>query len=220
MKEFAKIALFYVSPFKKYAFLNIMFNILGAFFSVFSLALVGPFLGILFNTSEKVHQLMVFKFSKEVIFNNLNYYMTNYVESHGAASVLTVLCVLVLIAFFLKTASMYLANYFIIPLRTGVERNLRNSMYQKILSLPLSYFSDTRKGDVMARMVNDVTEIQVSILSSLVMLFRDPINIIVTLVALVIISPSLTLFVLILLPLSGFVIGRVGKNLRKTGLEV
>jgi ATP-binding cassette, subfamily B, bacterial MsbA len=220
MKQFAKIAWKYIFPFKKYAFLNILFNLLGSFFSVFSLVLVSPFLGVLFKTQEAAEKLVPWALDKDAIVNNCNYYLSYHMTTYGPANTLMLLSGFLILMFLLKTGSMFLANYFIVYLRTGVEKNMRTAMYNKILALPISYFSDSRKGDIIARMSNDIGEIQWSILNSLVMTFRDPITIIITLTSLLLISPSLTLFVLVLLPISGFIIGRLGKNLKKTGLEI
>ncbi|MCX7863036.1 MAG: ABC transporter transmembrane domain-containing protein [Bacteroidales bacterium] len=214
MKRFLQL-LSYVKPYWFNALLNGIFNILGSVFSLFSLAMVIPFLGILFGTQEPVREAMPFEFSVQSIQHNFNYLLTKQIDTHGSASALLIVSLVVVFTSLLKNLCIFLANYFMAPIRNGVIQNIRNNLYDKILQLPLSFFSNEKKGDIITRMSNDVQEVEWSIMSSIEMIFRDPITILIYLLTLFYMSYELTLFALILLPISGLVIGRVGKNLRK-----
>lgn len=220
MKRFIRIALSYVLQYKKYAFLNIFFNVMGVVFSLFSFALVVPFLGILFGTEHEIFHKMPWAFSKDVLVNNLfNYPISHMIQVYGSQLVLSLVSGLVILMMLLKTSCQFLANYFMIPLRNGVIKDIRNDVFSKILKLPLGYFTETRKGDIMSRMSIDVNEIENSIMSSLEMVSRDPFSIILFVIALIVMSPQLTVFVLVLLPIGGFIIGRLGKSLRKISMK-
>jgi len=219
MKDFFRVLKLYLAPFKTYAILNISFNILGVIFSLFSLVLMAPFLGILFGTVEEVNTLVKFEFNKEAIEQIFKYHITSMINIHGKSYALVFVSILVIIMFLLKNSFIFLANYFMAPIRNGVVRNIRNKIYNKTIKLPLGYFSNERKGDIISRMTSDVVEIEWSIMGSLEMMFRDPINIIIFLIGMFIMSPSLTMFSLIILPLSGYLIGRIGKSLRKISLK-
>jgi len=214
MKKFAKL-LSYVKPYWGKAVLNGVFNILGSISSLFSLTMVIPFLGILFGTQEAVYDAVPFEFSINSIQHNFNYFLTQQIENNGPASALLIVSLIVIITSLLKNMFIFLANYFMAPIRNGVIQDIRNKLYAKILQLPLSFFSNERKGDIITRMSNDVQEIEWSIMSSIEMIFRDPLTILIYLVTLFFMSYQLTLFALILLPITGIVIGRVGKVLRK-----
>lgn len=219
MKDFLKLAWQFISKYKMYAALNVLFNILSIVFSLFSLTLIIPFLGILFKTSELVTSVPAFAFNLSVLKQYFYYYLSQLVITNGQQAALLFVSGLVIIMILMKSICWYFANYFMTPLRTGVMRDMRNAIYSKILKLPIAFFSETRKGDIISRMSGDVQEIEWSIMSSLEMTFRDPINIILFVVALFMMSAQLTLFVFILLPLSALIIGRIGKTLRKTGLK-
>ena len=223
MKKFIKVALVYIKRYKKYAFLNIFFNISAVIFSLFSLAMLMPILGILFNTTHKVYQLVPWTFTRkywEVLINNLFYFpLSNLIELHSKQYALTVVSLILIVMVMMKTFCQFMANYFMTPLRNGVLKDLRNEIYSKVLRLPIGYFSETRKGDIMSRMSGDVAEIEWSIMSSLEMISRDPFTIILFVGMLVYMSPQLSLFVLILLPIGALIIGRVGKSLRKTSMK-
>jgi subfamily B ATP-binding cassette protein MsbA len=219
MKEFLKLIWQFVTRYKVYALLNVMFNMLSIVFSLFSLTMIIPFLGVLFKTSALVTSVPAFAFNMAVIKTYFYYYISQLIIAKGQAAALVFIVVLVVVMMLLKTTCWYFANYFMTPLRTGVMRDLRNQVYAKILRLPISYFSEARKGDIMSRMSGDVQEIEWSIMSSLEMTFRDPFNIIIFIVALFMMSTQLTLFVFVLLPVSALAIGRIGKTLRKTGLK-
>lgn len=221
MKKFFKYVIKVIAPYKWMAFLNVFFNVLTSLFSVFSIAMLIPFLSVLFEKQAKVVELKPFEFSslKDSIVNHFEYYLSYMINTHGQKTALLSICLMVLLAVFFKTLTWYLANYFLTPLRNGVIRDMRNNIYGKILRLPIGYFTQTRKGDVMSRITGDVQEIEWSIMSSLEMLFREPIAITISLVSLILISPQLTLFVFILLPIAGGIIGVIGKNLRKTSMK-
>lgn len=211
-----RILLKYALPYKWYAVLNIIFNVLGALFSLVSLASLIPVLNILFKQSEPVISLMPWALDTKVVFNNINYYLSQEIARNGEIHTLLIICIGIVILFFFKNFFRYLALFYVSVLRNGVVKDLRNALYHKILILPLSYYSDQRKGDIMSRITNDVQEVEWSILSSLEMLFRDPITILIYLVAMFKISPELTLFVLVVLPVAGYLIGLIGRSLRRT----
>lgn len=214
MKKFTKI-LKYIVPYWRKAVLNVLFNLLSIFFSLFSVTMAIPFLGILFKNESLVTSTHPFTFSASSIKEYFYYYLSQMILDKGPAATLFFVSILIVLMTFFKTFFKYLAMYFLSPIRNGVVRDIRNSIYTKTLNLPLSYFSDERKGDIISRMTSDVQEIEWSIMSSLEMIFRDPISIIVYLGALFFMSTKLTLFVLVLLPLSGLIIGQLGKKLRK-----
>jgi ATP-binding cassette, subfamily B, bacterial MsbA len=218
MKKFKRIIV-YLKPYFRYVFLNVMFNMLSVIFGVFSITMVIPFLGILFKTQPMVENPMPFAVSIDVIQHNFNYTLSRFVESKGEIYALVFVSILAVIMSLFKTAFRYFAMYNLAPIRNGVVKDIRNSLYDKVLILPLSFFSRERKGDIISRMTNDVQELEWSIINSLELVFREPITILVYLISLFIISPPLTLFVLVLLPMSGLLIGWVGRNLRDTALK-
>jgi len=193
-------------------------------FGLFSIAMAIPFLDILFNAEKQVavqSELIKPELSLTVssIIDYFNYIISSIIFEYGAANALLFIIVLVIITSLLKNLFVYLALWFLAPIRNGVVKDIRNALFNKIMVLPLGYFSDEKKGDIISKMTNDVNEIEVSIIRSLEMFFRDPITILVYLISLIVMSPSLTLFVLILLPFAGGIIGRIGKNLRKTSFK-
>ncbi len=216
MKTFLKIVRDYIKPYKGYAFLNIGFNLFGVIFSLCSMILIGPFLAVLFGTQEIVSDPVHWEWTKAALEHNFNYQVGRLIAERGGQAALFAISLLVVTMFFLKTANIYLANFFMAPIRNGVVMDIRNKVFKKILNLPLGFFTEEKKGDVMARVTQDVQEIEWSIMASLEKFFRDPINIFIFLIGLFLISPVLTLFVLVLLPLSALLIGTIGKNLRKT----
>jgi len=222
MKKFFKIFRF-IFPYKWLAAANIITNLLGTLFGLFSIAMAIPFLDILFNAEKQVAVKELVKpelsFSISSIIDYFNYIISSIISEYGAANALLFIIILVIITSLLKNLFVYLSLYFLAPIRNGVVKDIRNALFNKIMVLPLGYFSDEKKGDIISKMTSDVTEIEVSIIRSLEMFFRDPITILVYLISLIIMSPSLTLFVLILLPFAGGIIGRIGKNLRKTSFK-
>ena len=210
----------YIKPYWVFAVLNIVFNVLSAFFALFSFVMAIPFLRVLFKTQELVTEAVPFALNMESMQHTFNYYISSMIIKQGDAPALLLVSIIVVILALLKTGFKFFANYFIAPVRVGVVRDLRNKVYGKTMKLPMSYFSDSRKGDIMARVGMDVNEIELSVMSSLEMIFRDPITIIVFLISMFIMSLQLTLFAVVLLPISGLLIGKVGKNLRKQSLRL
>ena len=215
MKDFFRI-LKYVKPYLGFAGLNIFFNILNILFSLVSITMIIPFLGLLFGTQQKVYNPIDLSFSAISVKENFYALITNIIDDKGKVEALVFVCVLILVMFFCRNLCRYLALYFLSPIRNGVVCDLRNDLNKKIISLPISYFTEKRKGDITARMTTDLVEIEWSVMSSLEMFFKDPLNIIIFLITLIIISPKLTLFVIILFPITGFLIALIGKSLKKS----
>ena len=222
MSDFMAILRRFVPPYKKYLALSIFFNILTAFLTLFSFALVIPILQMLFQVNTEHYSFMPMESIndlKEVAVNNFYWYIQELIVSDGAVFTLGTLAIALVIMTGLKTGAAYLGMYFLIPLRAGVVRDIRNFVYDKITTLPIGYFTGERKGDVMARMSGDVAEVENSIMASLDMIFKNPVMIVVCLVMMIAVSWQLTVFVLVLLPLAGIVMGRVGKRLKRSSLE-
>ena len=221
MNDFFKILRRFVPPYKKYLILNIFFNILAAFLTLFSFALIIPILEMLFQVSEEHYEYLELGSGslKDVVVNNFYYYVQQAIAELGQSNTLAILAVMLVIMTMLKTGVTYLSSYCIIPMRSGIVRDIRNYVYDKIVRLPISFFTSERKGDVMARMSGDVAEIESSIMASIDMFFKNPIMILVCLFTMCMISWQLTIFVLILLPIAGTIMGRVGKKLKRKSLE-
>lgn len=221
MKEFFIILKRFVPPYKKYLCLNIFFNILAAFLTLFSFAIIIPILEMLFKIKETTYTYMELGSAslKDVVVNNFYYYITEVIDKWGPSTALMLLALLLIVMTLLKTGVTYLSSYFVIPARSGILRDIRNEVYDKIVSLPISFFTNERKGDVMARMSGDVSEIENSIMSTLDMIFKNPIMILVCLGMMIVISWQLTVFVLILLPLAGWVMGKIGKKIKRVSRE-
>ena len=223
MKGIIHILKRFLPPYKKYVFLAFFFNMLTAILNVFSLATIIPILQVLFKVNQSTFEFIPLKGTDEpfieVVLNNVNWYVTSLIETYGASYTLMLLAVFLIVMTLLKTASAYFGSYFIIPIRTGVVKDIRNNINDKILSLSLGFFSEERKGDILARISGDVNEVENSVMSSLDMLFKNPILIIIYLTTMTILSWQLTLFVLIVLPIMGFIMGRVGRNLKRKSFE-
>ena len=210
----------FVAPYRWLVALNIFFNVLSTILSLFSFATIIPVLQLLFglSTAEATYiplsQAQGLQEILQLLKNNLYYYLQTQIELHGGSYVLLLLggCLVLLTG--VKCLTAWLANYYMVPIRTGVLRDLRARLYNKVVSLPIGFFTEERKGDVMSRMTNDVNEVEASIMSTLDMLFKDPVMILVYLITLFTISWQLTLFVLILLPVAGLLIGRIGRSLK------
>lgn len=222
MNSFFSLLRRFVPPYKKYLILNIVFNILTALLTLFSFALIIPILEMLFQIKEMTYVYMPLGSGslKEVVFNNFYFYTQEAIKAWGQSATLALLAAALVIMTGFKTGASFLSSYFIIPLRSGVVRDIRNQIYDKIVSLPIGFFSNERKGDVMARMSGDVAELEFSVMSSLDMLFKNPVMIIVCLTMMLVISWQLTVFVLILLPLAGLCMGRIGRRLKRKSLEL
>ena len=218
MKEFLQVLRRFVPPYKKYLALSVAFNILSAILNIFSFAALIPILNILFNTgdAETATQYIAWgsASAREVVTNNANFFVQQLIGEMGATTTLLVIGLFLAFMTFLKTSAYFLSSATIIPVRTGVVRDIRNQLYRKITSLPLGFFSEERKGDIIARMSGDVQEIENSIMSSLDMLFKNPILIIAYFSTLIIISWQLTLFTIVFVPIFGWFMGFVGRKLK------
>ena len=206
----------YIKPYTSYAILNVISNIVSVLFSLVSLTMIIPFLGILFETQEKVYNPQPFNFNTESIKDNFYAIISSVIDERGKLEALLFICVLVLITFFFRNLFRYSSLYFLTPIRNGIVHDLRTDLHKKIISLPLPFFTEKRKGDLTSRLTSDLVEIEWSIMSSLEMIFKDPLNIIIYLITLIVISPQLTIFVVILLPLTGILIGVIGRSLKKS----
>jgi subfamily B ATP-binding cassette protein MsbA len=211
----------YIKGYWGYAWLNIIFNVLFSLFSVVSLALVIPFMKLLFEKNENdyvkiLHQnSMPFEFSSEYLTNTFDRLLAAQILGSGKMQALLMICVVIIILTTFKNLFRYLAMYFLAPIRNGVVRDLRNKVLAKCLNLPLAYYSNERKGDIMSRMTTDVQEVEWSIMQTLELIFREPLQIILSLTILIMISPYLTLYVLLLLPVAGLIVNIIGKSLKR-----
>ncbi len=229
MKDFLRILRRFVPPYKKYMVWNVIFNILSAILNLFSFALIIPILNILFKISDETYTYIdwtfnplsfeAWKATPELLKNNFFWFVSDMIETKGGSFTLIILGIFLVVSTFMKVGTMYLAFYTMIPIRTGVVRDIRNQINRKITELPLGFFSEERKGDIIARVSGDVNEIETSIMSSLDMLFKNPILILIYLIGMIAISWQLTLFVFILLPVAGYVMGQVGKKLKRKSFE-
>lgn len=229
MKELFRTLKRFIPPYKWYIVGNIFFNILTPILNLLAFSLIMPILNILFKIDKTIYQFISWDTIQlwsdgglsrlgAVVKNNFFYYITQLITEYGASNTLIILGVYLSVITFLKVASAYMGFYCMIPVQTGVVRDIRNSINDKIMELPLGFFSDERKGDIIARVTGDVNNIESSIISSLESLIKNPLMILISLAAMVAISPELTLFVLIVLPIAGYVMGQVGKKLKMTSL--
>ena len=222
MKSLLRI-LAYAKQYKLYAILNVICNALSSVFSLFSIAMIIPFLNLIFLQDNKDYEAYLlngepqFSYSSSYAVDYFNYYLSDNIlnSSNGKVDALIFLCAVIGVMFFFKNLFRYLALYFIAPLRSGIMLQLRNTMYSKMVLLPLAYFSEEKKGDIITKMGGDVQEIQWTVIQSLEMIFREPFNIILFLTALVYTSPQLAIFVFIFLPVSGIIVGRIGRSLKR-----
>jgi len=228
MFKFITLLKRFIPPYKKYVFLSLLFNLLSTVFSLFSFAAIIPVLQILFGLQkvEKVYTAWSWADGMTGIVaalkNNLFYWVESTIRYVGPSAALLYLGLFLVVMTAFKVGASYFGSYFIIPIRTGVLRDLRRDLYKKIISLPIGFFTAERKGDIMSRMTGDVTEVEASIMSSLDLVFKNPIMILIYLGVMFSMSWELTIFVLVLLPVSGWIIGRIGKSLKRrstTGQE-
>lgn len=219
MRDFIIILQRFIPPYKLRLIKSIFYNLLHAIFGTLSIAMLAPILGILFGTQPEVTEKLPFAFDAKTLENTFYYYVTYIKSSFGPASTLLFIGILAIFATALKTGFAYLGAYETIYIRNGVVRDIRRKIFMKILELPLPFFSEERKGDIISRMTGDVQEVESSIMSSLEMFFQSPVLIIVYLSFMLFMSWELTLFVFILLPVMGFLIGKVGKNLKRQSRE-
>ena len=223
MRDFLQVLRRFVLPYKRYVVLSIVFNLLSALLNIFSFAALIPILQIIFQTTdaETATHLMAWDWAdvQHVLTNNLNYYVNQLIDLYGKTTTLLLIGIFLAVTTALKTGAYFLSAATIIPIRTGVVRDIRNQLYRKITSLPLSFFSEERKGDIIARMSGDVQEIENSIMASLEMLFKNPILIVCYFAALVLISWQLTLFTLIIVPIMGWFMGFIGRKLKAQSIQ-
>ncbi len=223
MKEFIQLMRRFVSPYKKYMGWAVLLNIFSAVFNVFSFTLLIPLLSILFKTGdvEEVYEFMAWGSGnfKDVAINNFYYYFTEMIQSHGAITSLIFIGLMLAFMTLLKTSCYFASSAVMIPLRTGVVRDIRIMVYAKVMRLPMSFFSEERKGDIIARMSGDVGEVENSITSSLDMLIKNPILVLLYFSTLIFTSWQLTLFTILVLPVMGWIMGRVGRKLKRQSHE-
>jgi len=223
MKEFLQVLRRFVPPYKKYLVLSVVFNILSAVLNIFSFAALIPILQILFQTgeAEAATEMMAWDWgnAQAVLMNNLNYTVNGLIADFGPTTTLLFIGLFLAVTTFLKTGAYFLTSACIVPIRTGVVRDIRNQLYRKITSLPLGFFSEERKGDIIARMSGDVQEVENSIMSSLEMLFKNPVLIVAYFATLIFISWQLTLFTLVIVPIMGWFMGLVGRRLKAQSVK-
>ena len=223
MREFIQVLRRFIPPYKKYLILSILFNILSVILNVFSFAALIPILQIIFKTGDAAtatsYMAWDWNNAKEVLLNNMNYYVNQLIDDVGPTSTLLIIGLFLAVMTFLKTGAYFLSSATIIPIRTGVVRDIRNQLYQKITSQSLGFFSEERKGDIIARMSGDVQEIENSIMSSLEMIFKNPILIIGYFAILLFISWQLTVFTLFIVPVMGWFMGFVGRKLKRDSIK-
>jgi len=223
MKEFLNVLRRFVPPYKKYIVLSIVFNILSALLNIFSFAALIPILQILFKTGDGVNvtELMAWGDGsfKDVAINNIYYYINTFIADKGATTTLLFIGLFLIVATLFKTFTYFLAASSVVPIRTGIVRDIRNQLYEKIVSLPLGFFTEERKGDIIARMTGDVQEVETSIMSSLDLMFKNPILILSYFITLVLISWQLTLFAIIIIPTIGWFMGWIGRKLKAQSIK-
>lgn len=223
MKSIFKILKRFLPPYRKFVILSFVFNILTAFLNVFSLMTIIPILQVLFKIKETSYSFIPWDSTDlsffDILLNNGYWQLTQLIETYGGSQTLMFLSIVLIIMTLLKTGTAYLGSYYIIPIRTGVVMDIRNKLNKKILALPLGFFSEEHKGDILARISGDVNEVENSVMSSIDMLLKNPILVVIYLTTMLIISWQLTLFVLIVLPIMGYIMGVVGKNLKRSSFE-
>lgn len=205
----------YVKPYWGYLGLNILFNVLTIVFSLFSFALLIPFLNLLFGIEDLLTTRPEFSLSTRTMLDYLNYYISDIIVSQGKIAALATICIVILSAFFFRNLARYMAMYYMAGLRVKSVRDIRNELYRKLLILPLSYYDRNKKGDIIARVTTDVQEVEYSIMNYIEVIIRDPITVIAYFAFMITMSPQLTLFVIIVLPVAGLIIGRIGRSLRR-----
>lgn len=226
MKEFFKVLKRFVPPYKKYLILSVFFTLLSAVLNVFSFMVLIPILQILFKVSEPVQvdfiawSAMNSDNAKDVLMNNAQYFMNGFIAEHGESVMLMLLGVFLIVMTLLKTASYFASSAAMIPMRTGIVRDMRTMMYDKLVSLPLGFFSKEKKGDIIARMTGDVNEVENSIVTSLDLLLKNPIFILIYFVTLLYVSWELTLFTVCVMPVLGWIMGAIGRKLKARSLVV
>ena len=223
MKDFFRVMRKYVSPYKAYLAGSLFFNLLSALLNVFSFISVIPMLQLLFGIDQNRYEFIPWEAAgmsaKDVAINNMYWYTTQLMDNYGAATTLLLIGLFLVVTTFLKTGCYFASVAVMVPLRTGIVRDIRRQVYHKIVSLPLSFFSDERKGDIIARMSGDVSEIENSITGSLEMLIKNPILLVCYFGVLIYTSWQLTIFTIVVLPIMGWMMGRIGRKLKQRSLE-
>lgn len=221
MKDFFRFVMRFVAAYKWNVVVSVFFNILTTLFTVFSFAFIMPILNVLFSIETKEYTYMEVSAGNfnDAMVNNFYYYIASFMQTYGASNALALLCAFFVGMTLIKVLSQYASDWFIFPVSNGVERDIRNDMYEKIISLPIGFFTNERKGDILARSSADVKELQNSVMSSIASVIRYPLNIIVSLAVMIYVSWQLTIFVFIAIPIFGGILGIVGKRLRRASLE-
>ncbi|NLZ95871.1 MAG: ABC transporter ATP-binding protein, partial [Bacteroidales bacterium] len=223
MNGVIKIAKRFLPPYKNYIILNLIFNVVNALLNVFSFALIIPILQILFKSTPDAFDFIAWDTPGtsflDIAKNNGYWYIGDLINTNGPAFVLLTLAIVLIVMTTLKTGAAFLSTYYVVPIRTGVVKDIRDNINDKILHLPIAFFSEERKGDILARMSGDVNEVENSVMNSLEMMLKNPIMIVVFLTTMLIISWQLTLFVFVLLPIMGYIMGTVGKKLKRSSFE-
>lgn len=221
MKDFFRFVMRFVAAYKWNVVVSVFFNILTTLFTVFSFAFIMPILNVLFSIETKEYTYMEVSAGNfnDAMVNNFYYYIASFMQTYGASNALALLCAFFVGMTLIKVLSQYASDWFIFPVSNGVERDIRNDMYEKIISLPIGFFTNERKGDILARSSADVKELQNSVMSSIASVIRYPLNIIVSLAVMIYVSWQLTIFVFIAIPIFGGILGVVGKRLRRASLE-
>ncbi|MDO5664676.1 MAG: ABC transporter ATP-binding protein [Bacteroidia bacterium] len=223
MKGIITILKRFLPPYKTHVALSLLFNLLSAVLNVFSLATIIPILQVLFKVNNKAFEFIPWDSHSpsliDITLNNANWYLSQLIQTHGSSTTLMFLAITLIIMTLLKTGSAYFGAYFTIPIRTGVVKDIRNQINNKILTLPIGFFSEERKGDILARVSGDVNEVENSVMSSLDMLFKNPVLATIYLITMILMSWQLTLFVFAVLPVMGYVMGTVGKSLKRSSFE-
>ena len=223
MKDFMQVLRRFVMPYKKYVALSIVFNVLSALLNIFSFAALIPILQILFKTGDQVVATHLMSWDdgslKDVAVNNVYYYINHFIDDMGSTTTLLFIGIFLIVTTLLKTIAYFLSSASVVPIRTGVVRDMRNQLYDKIVRLPLGFFTEERKGDIIARMTGDVQEVETSIMSSLDLMFKNPILIISYFTTLIIISWQLTLFSVVIIPLIGWFMGWIGRKLKAQSIK-
>ncbi len=223
MKEFLNVLRRFVPPYKKYIVLSIVFNVFSALLNIFSFAALIPILQILFKTGDSVNvtELMTWDDGsfKDVVINNIYYYINMFIADKGATTTLLFIGLFLIVTTLFKTLAYFLSASSVVPIRTGIVRDIRNQLYNKIVSLPLGFFTEERKGDIIARMSGDVQEVETSVVSSLDLMFKNPILILSYFITLVLISWQLTLFAIVIIPTIGWFMGWIGRKLKAQSIK-
>lgn len=214
MKKYRRV-LNYIRPYWLFAALNIFFNLCTIIFSLFTFALLAPFLSLLFGNTEMITEKPDLSFSSDALISYMNYILSDIIQTQGHMQALLTICFVLLGTFFLRNMARFMSMFFMANVRIGSVKDIRNEVFKKILVLPLAFYHTRKKGDIIARVTTDVQEVEYSIMNYLEMIIRDPITIIAYFAFLLSMSPSLTLFVMIVLPVTGYLIGRIGRTLRR-----